>query len=157
MSKARLAAFAIALLASQALAVDRFQSPTQRTTSTAAAWAASGSVSQGGDASSISQGGTASIIFNNPGAVSYDFSGGVRNVPAVFAPALAGGNNCAMSASFGGSVMGFGISGGVGYESEPCNVRQEAALLHNMGKSSAAIEHLKRHIPRIAATFEGLE
>lgn len=152
MSKARLAlifagvVIAVAFLASQALAIDRVEGGT----STASAWASSG-------AHSVSQGGSASVLFQHPGSVSYDFSGGVENVPAVFAPALAGGNNCAMSASFGAGVMGFGISGGVGYESEPCNVRQEAALLHNMGERDAAVEHLKRHIPRIAATFEAME
>lgn len=60
------------------------------------------------------------------------------NTPDVFAPALAGGNPCALAASGGLGVPGYGATFGNMREGERCELRQAAALLANMGDRSSA-------------------
>lgn len=75
-------------------------------------------------------------------AYSINYSGGysVRNVPEVIAPNVVGGNPCAIGASGGLAVSGFGISGGATWADKQCERRQQAALLFNIGKQRAAVE-----------------
>jgi uncharacterized protein GlcG (DUF336 family) len=95
-----------------------------------------------------SAGGTSSGSPSDPGAAggdpaySINYSGGysVRNVPEVIAPNVVGGNPCAIGASGGLAVSGFGISGGATWADKQCERRQQAALLFNIGKQKAAVE-----------------
>jgi hypothetical protein len=79
---------------------------------------------------------------------SYDqyigYGGGytVHNVPEVIPPNVVGGNPCAVGASAGLAVSGFGISGGGTWADKQCERRQQAALLYNMGHGTAATELL---------------
>jgi hypothetical protein len=49
------------------------------------------------------------------------------------APSIVGGNPCAVGATTGLSLPGFGIVGGGTWEGKGCERRQLAALLYNMG------------------------
>lgn len=60
------------------------------------------------------------------------------NTPDVFAPALAGGNPCALAASGGLAGLGAGATFGNMREGERCELRQAAALLANMGDRPGA-------------------
>jgi hypothetical protein len=57
----------------------------------------------------------------------------LETTPNVTPPSLVGGNPCAIGASLGGSIVGFGISGAVMKEGDRCELRQSVALLANMG------------------------
>jgi hypothetical protein len=61
-------------------------------------------------------------------------------VPEVVAPNIVGGNPCAIGASGGIAVSGFGITGGATWADKQCERRQQAALLYNIGKQRAAVE-----------------
>jgi hypothetical protein len=62
-------------------------------------------------------------------AYSVNYSGGysVHNVPEVIAPNIVGGNPCAVGASGGLAVSGFGITGGGTWADKQCERRQQAA------------------------------
>ncbi len=137
-------------------------------TAGAGSQSASGSIS---GADSRSGAGAAAIInFNNPtpavttvtggrnDRVTYAYEGESRarieTVPDVYAPALAGGNPCQASASIGGSVVGFGVSGGTSWSDDDCNVRQEVALIGNMGDKNLAFYHFCTHSDRVRATVK---
>jgi hypothetical protein len=64
----------------------------------------------------------------------------VRNTPEVIPPSIVGGNACAVGASAGLSVAGFGIAGGATWADRACERRQQAALLFNMGEQKVALE-----------------
>lgn len=64
----------------------------------------------------------------------------VRNTPEVIPPSVVGGNACAVGASAGVSVAGFGIAGGATWADRACERRQQAALLFNMGEQKVALE-----------------
>jgi hypothetical protein len=64
----------------------------------------------------------------------------VRNTPDLQPPNVLGGNPCAIGASAGVSVAGFGIAGGATWADRQCEQRQQAALLYNMGEQKVAIE-----------------
>lgn len=66
----------------------------------------------------------------------------IRNVPAIFAPALGGTNPCTQGASAGGAVAGFGISIGGQWSDPDCERRNASALLHNQGQPVLAQEVL---------------
>ena len=70
------------------------------------------------------------------------YSGGyaVHNVPEVIPPNVVGGNPCAVGASGGLAVAGFGIAGGGTWADRACERRQQAALLFNMGEQKVALE-----------------
>lgn len=55
-------------------------------------------------------------------------------------PSVVGGNACAVGASGGMSVAGFGIAAGSTWADRACERRQQAALLFNMGESKVALE-----------------
>jgi hypothetical protein len=64
----------------------------------------------------------------------------VRNTPEVIPPGIVGGNACAVGASGGLSMAGFGIAGGATWADKACERRQQAALLFNMGEQKVAVE-----------------
>lgn len=70
------------------------------------------------------------------------YSGGytVRNTPDVTPPNVLGGNPCAVGASGGLSMSGFGIAAGATWADKQCERRQQAALLFNMGEQRVAVE-----------------
>jgi hypothetical protein len=64
----------------------------------------------------------------------------VRNTPEVVPPNVVGGNACAVGASGGLSLAGFGIAGGATWADRACERRQQAALLFNIGEQKVALE-----------------
>jgi hypothetical protein len=74
--------------------------------------------------------------------VNTNYSGSytVRNTPEVIAPNVLGGNPCAVGASGGLALPGFGFSAGTTWADKACERRQEAALLFNMGEPMVARE-----------------
>ena len=64
----------------------------------------------------------------------------VRNTPEVIAPSIVGGNPCAVGASGGLSLPGFGLAAGATWADKACERRQQAALLFNMGEQKVAVE-----------------
>ena len=151
-------AIILALMASPAAAVDlqKFQSPDQRTKSRAESNAAALSAAE---VSTIAEGGASysgsaiNFTFNEAG------NGGtksIKTVPDVYAPALAGGNPCVVSVSAGAGWLGAGLSFGMGLQDEGCEVRQQAALLHNMGEASVALAHMCIHLPEVGDTLKAM-
>jgi hypothetical protein len=61
------------------------------------------------------------------------------SVPDVSAPSVVGGNPCVIGASFGASGLGFGVAAGVGVQDPECEMRQQVALLANIGLTDVAI------------------
>jgi hypothetical protein len=94
----------------------------------------SGSGGSSGGASGASGPTTANLNENYSGSYS------VRNTPDVTAPNVLGGNPCAVGASGGVSLPGFGISAGTTWADKACERRQQAALLFNMGEQTVARE-----------------
>jgi hypothetical protein len=79
---------------------------------------------------------TAAIVNNTPGGGGADLS---EQVPPTYAPGLdSGTNNCAVSASAGGSGSGFGISFGASIESEDCQRRQWYTLMMKSQRQGVA-------------------
>jgi hypothetical protein len=70
----------------------------------------------------------------------YSGSYTVRNTPEVIPPSVVGGNPCAVGASGGLSLPGFGIAAGGTWADKACERRQQAALLFNMGETKVAYE-----------------
>lgn len=70
-----------------------------------------------------------------------NYTGGytVRNTPEVIPPSVVGGNTCAVGASAGVALPGFGIAGGATWADKACERRQQAALMFNMGDHKVAI------------------
>jgi hypothetical protein len=64
----------------------------------------------------------------------------LRNTPEVQPPNVLGGNPCAVGASAGLSMAGFGIAGGATWADRACERRQQATLLFNMGEPKTALE-----------------
>lgn len=72
-------------------------------------------------------------INQNFGGTPANTTQNLNNVPAIQLPSVIGGNPCGIGGSLGGSVMGFGIGGGMMVEGESCEQRQRLALYHNIG------------------------
>ncbi len=70
----------------------------------------------------------------------YSGSYTVRNTPEVIPPSVVGGNPCAVGASGGLSLPGFGIAAGGTWADKACERRQQAALMFNMGETKVAYE-----------------
>lgn len=62
------------------------------------------------------------------------------SAPTVYVPSVVGGNPCTNGASIGGSVVGFGIAGGMSWTDEECNKRQWTALMYQAGERDLARE-----------------
>lgn len=152
----------ICLLACPAFAggMDRGSGPSGSASSSAAlssarsasrASAASSSSAVGGSASSRAAGGSTGPVTVTQQAVS---GGGYRdgNVPDAVPPSIAGGNVCSVGGSAGLSLAGIGLAGGYSGEARNCVLRQNAALLYNMGDPAAAKDMLCQDA-RFAAAF----
>jgi hypothetical protein len=114
-------------------------STTGRSTGTTAAGSgdpATGTASSSGDPA------TGTAIGSNDPTVSYSGSYTVRNTPEVIAPNVLGGNACAVGASGGIALPGFGLAMGATWADRACERRQQAALLFNMGEQKVALELL---------------
>jgi hypothetical protein len=121
----------------------------------------------GGNANSLAGGGQSNLTINNNGqATGPDGvvrsrteqiieqrggttslnrqTGGLRNVPATFAPGLtaAGLETCLGSISGGGSFMGGGVSFGTTVPDRGCSARLDARTLWSMGLKKAAVARL---------------
>jgi len=64
----------------------------------------------------------------------------IRNAPTVYVPNVVTGNVCSLGASAGASWLGAGFAVGGTWESQQCERRQQAALLHNAGYKEASHE-----------------
>lgn len=69
------------------------------------------------------------------------YSGGytVHNVPEIIPPSFGGTNVCAVGASGGVGVAGFGVTLGGSWSDSGCERRSEAVVLYQMGEHNAAI------------------
>ncbi|HUB10548.1 MAG TPA: hypothetical protein VMB34_01205 [Acetobacteraceae bacterium] len=87
-------------------------------------------------------GGSGADTAGSSGDPTVHYTGGytVRNTPEVIPPNVMGGNTCAVGASGGLALAGFGIAGGGTWADRACERRQQAALLYNMGEQKAAVE-----------------
>ena len=95
----------------------------------------SGSAGSAGDPSGT--GGTTGTGYSG---TNYSGSYTVRNTPEVIAPSVVGGNPCAVGASGGLSLPGFGVALGGTWADKACERRQQAALMFNMGETKVAYE-----------------
>jgi hypothetical protein len=89
--------------------------------------------------------GNGSTSATDPSSYQYIGYGGgytIHNTPEVIPPNVVGGNPCAIGASGGLSMAGFGIAAGATWADKQCERRQQAALLFNIGKAKAATELL---------------
>jgi hypothetical protein len=88
-------------------------------------------------------------------------TGGLKNVPAVFAPGLAaaGLETCLGSVSGGGSFMGGGFSFGTTVPDRGCGARLDARTLWSMGLKKAAVarlcltDEIQRSMPEVCAEY----
>jgi hypothetical protein len=88
-------------------------------------------------------------------------TGGLRNVPAVFAPGLAaaGLETCLGSVSGGGSFMGGGFSFGTTVPDPGCAARLDSRTLWSMGLKKAAVarlclqDNIQRSMPEVCAEY----
>jgi hypothetical protein len=93
-------------------------------------------------------------------AINQNFEAGhkdksIDTTPTAIAPGLdAGTNNCAVSASAGGSATGFGLSFGASWESEDCNERNWIALMSSRGWDDVAQAYACLHNAKMAMAFE---
>jgi hypothetical protein len=72
----------------------------------------------------------------------YDGDYTLRNVPNVVVPNVYPTASCTHSSALGGSVAGFGIAGGTSWEAVNCEHRENARILHGMGKVAEGMEAL---------------
>jgi hypothetical protein len=114
---------------------------------TANSSSSAGSSSQAGSQAGSSSG---AAVYQNTNATTAD---SIKTVPAVVAPGLyAGTNPCAVGASAGGSVLGFGLAVGGQWTDKGCERRNQAVILKQFGHHEAAKELLCDD-PDIAAAF----
>jgi hypothetical protein len=101
-----------------------------------------GIIDTSGGSSTTGSAGTAGTGTGSDPTVNMNYSGGytVRNTPEVIPPAVMGGNPCAVGASGGMSLPGFGLAMGATWADRSCERRQQAALLFNMGEQKVALE-----------------
>jgi hypothetical protein len=121
---------------------------TARAVASSMSAARSAAVGNVGNSTTINVSGTGSSGDSSTGTTDpsqyIGYGGGytLRNTPEVIPPNVVGGNPCAIGASAGLSMAGFGIAGGATWADKQCERRQQAALLFNIGKAKAATELL---------------
>lgn len=128
--------------------VNTRQSLNSRNSNTTNVTVNNGSGDPSGDPSSGTSGGDPTINYTGGYTVHT-----TPNTPDVVPPAISGGNICAVGASAGIGLAGVGIAGGATWADKPCERRQEAALLYNMGNRAAAFYLLSEDEPKIAAAM----
>ncbi|MGH7120985.1 MAG: hypothetical protein ACREFP_18690 [Acetobacteraceae bacterium] len=84
---------------------------------------------------SASQGGDPTLNDN----VSYGGAYTIHNTPDVIPPSWGGQNTCAVGASGGVAVAGFGVSFGGMWSDSGCERRNSAVVLYQMGEHKAAV------------------
>jgi len=96
----------------------------------------------GGTTDPTGGGSTTTAGTSSDPTVNMNYSGSytVRNTPEVIPPNVMGGNPCAVGASGGLSMPGFGLAMGATWADRACERRQQAALLFNMGEQKVALE-----------------
>lgn len=102
-------------------------------------------VDNSGNSSSTRSGGTGSSGDRSTGttgggSLNYGGSYTIRNTPEVIPPSVVGGNPCAVGASGGVALPGFGLALGGTWADKACERRQQAALMFNMGETKVAYE-----------------
>jgi hypothetical protein len=92
------------------------------------------------------------------GAQTLNYGGSytLRNTPEVIAPNVAGGNPCAIGASGGIGLPGFGLTAGATWADKACELRQKAALLYNMGEPALARELMCQDDDKLRAAMRRL-
>lgn len=108
--------------------------------STGAVSGTNGGSSSGAASDPPAASGTSGANSGGDPTINYSGSYTVRNVPEVIPPSVVGGNACAVGASGGMAVAGFGIAAGGTWADRACERRQQAALLFNMGEQKVALE-----------------
>ncbi|MDR3536093.1 MAG: hypothetical protein P4L71_06300 [Acetobacteraceae bacterium] len=88
--------------------------------------------------------------------MNYSGSYTVRNTPEVIAPNVVGGNPCAVGASGGLALPGFGFSAGTTWADKACELRQKVALMFNMGEQAIAREMLCQDDEGVRAAMQRL-
>ena len=88
--------------------------------------------------------------------LNYGGSYTVRNTPEVIAPNVAGGNPCAVGASGGIGLPGFGLTAGTTWADKACELRQKVALLYNMGEPALAREMMCQDDDKLRAAMQRL-
>ena len=99
----------------------------------------SGGTGSSGDRSTGSAG-DSSTGTTGGGSLNYGGSYTIRNTPEVIPPSVVGGNPCAVGASGGVALPGFGLALGGTWADKACERRQQAALMFNMGETKVAYE-----------------
>jgi hypothetical protein len=99
----------------------------------------SGGTGSSGDRSTGSTG-DSSTGTTGGGSLNYGGSYTIRNTPEVIPPSVVGGNPCAVGASGGVALPGFGLALGGTWADKACERRQQAALMFNMGETKVAYE-----------------
>ncbi len=102
----------------------------------------SSSTRSGGTGTSGGTGSTGDPSTGTTGGGSLNYGGSytIRNTPEVIPPSVVGGNPCAVGASGGLSLPGFGVALGGTWADKACERRQQAALMFNMGEAKVAYE-----------------
>jgi hypothetical protein len=102
----------------------------------------SSSTRSGGTGTSGGTGSTGDPSTGTTGGGSLNYGGSytIRNTPEVIPPSVVGGNPCAVGASGGLSLPGFGVALGGTWADKACERRQQAALMFNMGETKVAYE-----------------
>jgi hypothetical protein len=114
-----------------------------RSTSRSAAFGNTTTVNVSGYAGVDNSGNSTGVTGSADPSESYIGYGGgytLRNTPEVIPPSVVGGNACAVGASGGVSLPGFGLAMGATWADRACERRQQAALLFNMGEQKVAVE-----------------
>lgn len=93
------------------------------------------------DPSGGSSGGDPSAAADPPATTNVNYGGAytVHNTPDVIPPSWGGQNVCAVGASGGVSVAGFGVSLGGMWSDSGCERRNSAVVLYQMGQHKAAV------------------
>lgn len=89
-------------------------------------------------------------------AAPYQNHSRVETVPNVTPPSIVGGNPCSIGGSLGGSILGFGIAGGVQTEGDKCETRQAVALLANMGYKAEALMMFCMNSEKVSNTYKAM-
>lgn len=154
-----LAATALAMLSGAA-----FAQSTSNSGSNASATNLSGSMSSANVSSTGASSATTNVYLPsdpadpNAGSQNLNYGGSytVRNTPDVIAPNVVGGNPCAVGASGGIGLPGFGLSAGGTWADKACELRQKVALLYNMGEPAVARELMCQDDPKLRAAMQRL-
>jgi hypothetical protein len=124
----------------------------QSTAVTASQATGGNSAAMGGNATADAINGAAAaqnsqnITFNSPSQVTTNANTNVsgttelRTVATVYAPPVGMTANCMIGTSGGATGLGWGFALGTGIEDKGCSRRENARMLHGLGKTVAAVK-----------------